>query len=31
MKNLDAVNPEYVQFMRKTAEKLGIDMWELNP
>jgi len=31
MKNLDAVSPEYVQFMRKTAEKLGIDMWELNP
>jgi hypothetical protein len=30
MKNLDAINPEYVQFLRMVAEKLGIDMWELN-
>ena len=31
MKNLDAINPEYVQFLRMVAEKLGIEMWELNP
>lgn len=31
MKNLDAINPEYVQFLRMAAKKLEIEMWELNP
>jgi len=31
MKSLDAINPEYVQFLRKVAEKLGIEMWGLDP
>ncbi len=31
MKSLEAINPEYVQFMRMVAEKLGIEMWELDP
>jgi DNA-binding transcriptional ArsR family regulator len=30
MKNLDAINPEYVQFLRTVAKRLGIDIWRVN-
>ncbi len=31
MKSLEAINPEYVQFLRMVAEKLGLEMWEPDP
>jgi DNA-binding transcriptional ArsR family regulator len=31
IKDLDAVSPEYVQFLRMVAERLGVEVWELNP